>query len=431
VSGEPAITGILVAGAHDFFVEEAAEEIRAAFSFPDEDIERISEESLASRLPLALSTGSLFSSRRLVEADLTPIFGGASPAALWDDALAAWSKGTAAGRRESFRKARALLASVGVSASEPEAAAAALARRARRKEGIEDFAALLRELPPESESLAAVAEAVRDHLERGDAGTLLVARAVDPPRDSPLYRAFEKFGEVRVVGGSEKEQPALLVKRAKRLAADAGVELGADAVQRLLHHTDNDPRAFAGELAKLLEWAGKGARVTAADVDATTEDRSSEDVYALLDAVGSGRRAAAFQLLDRTLSGRALRGGARALAGTDPLRGLMAMLVNEIRNTLFVRSRCEELGIRMDPGLGFPAYQSRIHPRLSAKLEPFASSLISGHPFRWYKIYQRSCRLSAPKLEEALLLCVEMDAATKDSVPVADAIAAIAGRLLA
>ena len=88
-SAEPP-AAILVHGAHEFFVEEAADEIRESLGFSEDEIERIPEESLAARLPDALSTGSLFSSRRLIEADLSTLFGRAAPAALLEEAVVAW-----------------------------------------------------------------------------------------------------------------------------------------------------------------------------------------------------------------------------------------------------------------------------------------------------------------------------------------------------
>src|ERR1051325_6023885 len=93
-------TAILVHGAHEFFVEEAAEEIRAGLGFSEDEIDRISDEAVASRLPEALSSGSLFSSRRLVEADLSALFGRETPVSLLEEAAAAWQKESPAGRRE-------------------------------------------------------------------------------------------------------------------------------------------------------------------------------------------------------------------------------------------------------------------------------------------------------------------------------------------
>jgi DNA polymerase III delta subunit len=419
------LTAILVCGPHEFFVDEAAEEARGELGFSEEEIERIAEESLAARLPDALASGSLFSSRRLVEADLSALFGRDAPAALAEEAAAAWEKESAAGRREAFKKARALLAALQIENESAEETAATAAKRVRRPEIRETLEEIFRELPGGGASGNAAAGAVLAHLEGGVPGTVLLARAVDPPRTSALYKAFDAHGSIRVAGGDDNENARLLVARARKLASQKRVTIEPAAIERLRSRTADDPRFFASELEKLLEWAGEKGKIVARDVEALVEDRRAEDVYAFFDALGSRDRAETMRRLEGILSGRALRTGEREIKGDEPLRAFFGMLAAEIRRLLVVRARCEETRTRINPALAYGAYQSGVHPRLSA-----GTPLLEGNPFLWYKAYQRAARFTPPELVRALRRCADADAATKDSASLEDTIALLVSEIV-
>ncbi|HET7451718.1 MAG TPA: hypothetical protein VFL12_03185, partial [Thermoanaerobaculia bacterium] len=282
---------ILVYGPHEFFVDEAAEEARTELGFAEDEIERIPDEALAARLPDALATGSLFSARRLVEADLSALFGREAPAGLAEEAAAAWEKDSPAGRREAFKKARALLAALQMDNEDPEETAASAAKKIRRPDLREALGEIFRELPGGSAGNAA-AGAVIAHLDGGVPGTVLLARAVDPPRTSALFRRFQSEGEVRSAGGDENENARLLAARARKLASEKSIEIEPAAIERLRTRTADEPRLFASELERLLDWAGDNGRIAARDVDALVEDRRAEDVYAFFDALGARDRAA-------------------------------------------------------------------------------------------------------------------------------------------
>ena len=419
-------TAILVCGAHEFFVEEAAEDIRAALGFAEDEIERIPEEALATRLPEALASGSLFSARRLVEADLSTLFGRASPADLLEEAAAAWEKGSPAGRREAFKKARTLLAALQIEPDSPEEAATAAARKTRRPDLRDTLAEILRELPEGGGSAQAASGAVLAHLEEGVPGTILLARAVDPPRTSALFKAFEARGDVRSAGMGEGDPARLLARRARKLADEKKISIEPASIERLFARTDGDPRLFASELEKILGWAGEGGKVRPVDVEALVEDRRAEDVYAFFDAFGARDRAETLRRLERVLSGRTLRTGEREIKGDEPLRAFFGMLVGEIRRLLVVRARCDETRTKINPGLGYSAYQSGVHSRLSP-----GTPLMEGNPFVWYKAYQRAARFSAAELARALRLCAAADAAMKDSASLEDTIAVLVSGIVA
>ena len=416
---------ILVCGPHEFFVDEAAEEKRAELGFSEDEIERIPEEALAARLPDALSTGSLFSSRRLVEADLSALFGRAAPAGLTEEAVAAWQKDSPAGRREAFKKARALLAALQIDNESPEETAAAAAKKVRLPALRETLEEILRELPGGGGSASAATAAVLAHLSGGVPGTILLARAVDPPRSSALYKSFEAGGSIRVAGGDDGENARLLGARARKLAGEKGIAIEPAAVERLRARTGEDPRLFASELEKLLDWAGEKGKIAARDVEALVEDRRAEDVYAFFDALGARDRSETMRRLEPILSGRALRTGEREIKAEDPLRIFFGMLVAEVRRLLVVRARCEETRTKITSGLSYGAYQSGVHPRLASE-----TTLLEGNPFLWYKAYQRAGRFTTAELVRALRRCADADASTKDSASLEDTIALLVAEIV-
>jgi DNA polymerase III delta subunit len=421
----------LIVGDHEFFVEEAAEEARGELASESCEIERIADEELAARLPEALSTGSLFSTRRLIEADLTPLFGRVSPGKLLEEAVEAWAKDTPAGRREAFKKMRAFLAAVPCPSDSPEETARAASKKAKKPELFEPLVEILREIPDVRESRAGALAAVLAHLDRGLEGTLLLARAVDPQRSSPLFEAFKKSATIRDVSGEVKQRPGRLRARAKKLARERRIAIDDEALERLLRSTDEDPRPFASELEKLFGWAGEGGRITEKDVAAAVEDRHAEEIYAFIDTLCERRREPVLRGLSEILSGRTLRAGDHEISGEEPVRAFFGALTREIRRLCFIRARCEEIGWKMDPAVSYGAYQSRIHGKIAAPQEPFEKSLAAaGHPFGWYKSYQRACRFSLPELTRALIRCSEADAAMKDSAPPEETVAGLVAGLV-
>ena len=399
---------ILLVGDHEFFVDEAAEEARARYEREGYEVERIAEDDLGSRLAPALFQESLFSSLRLVEADLTALLRQSSAPELVDEALENWAKATPAGRRQAFRNARLLASSLKLDSTDPEAAALAAAKKAKRPESTETLAEIFRELPPSRGGSADVHADVAAFLERDVPGVVLLARAVSPPKSSDLRRGFEKHGEVRDVSADEASHDRLLKARAQRLASGRGRKLAAEAVEELLVRTDKDPRLFAAELERVLDWAGDRP-VTKNDVAALVEDRRAEELYPFFDAFGARKKEEALPRLERILSGRALRAGEYTVKGDDPLRAFFGMFVSEIRRLLTIRAACEELGIRIDPALSYSAYQARVHPRLNEQIELEGKSL-----FPSYKSYRNAGRFSVAELTRALIVCADGDAAVKN-----------------
>jgi hypothetical protein len=317
--------------------------------------------------------------------------------------------------------------------------AEAAAKRVRRKEEGELLAEILKELPEEAPGGAAVLKsALRAVVAReGNDGTVALLTAIEPPAGVDLVKEIEKRGLVLEAAIGKDAQPALR-RLASTRAKEREVVLEPAAIERLLSRTDFRPPQFASELEKLLEWAGKGGRIRAADVEANVQDEASEDVYAFFEAVGRRDAGDALSRLERLFSGREVRAGDRAIETEDAWPNkFLGMLSGEVRRMLLIRARLEEAGPgAFDASMSYSTVQARVLPRLMAPATPFGRSPFesaggAAHPFALYRAAQRSSRFTAPQLARALARTAEVDVKHKDSAPVLETFTAYVGDLIA
>lgn len=411
---------VLVTGDVAFFVEESAAQVLEKLSHGGAEVLRFDDDAPADAIADALLNRSLFSPRRVVQTDVGRILGTETPGRLLAAALAAWGKGSAASRREAFRHVRAMLAALDLPAgSDAQETADAAAKKVRRKDDAAALAEILRELPEEKGGSASLPSAIRLLLERGNDGTVALLTATAPPAGVGLAAEIARSGLVLEVSVG-KEAGDALGRLARARAKDRDTTIEPDAVQRLLVQTDRDPQMFAAELDKLLEMAGAGGRVTAADVRQHVEDAASEDVYPFFDAIGRRDAADALGRLTRLFSDRPIRAGDRPVDADAYWPVIfLGMVATEVRRMLTIRAA---LGDRFDAGMSYPAFQARVLPRLAEPVAPFgrspfanAQGQISG--YLWYKAAQRASRFTVAELARALARAAQVDVLLKTSSP--------------
>ncbi len=440
-SFDAAPSAVLVSGDVEFFVEEAAGRVRDALAAGGAEVLRFEDDASAEAVSDALLNRSLFSARRIVELDVSRLLGTETPGRLVARAVESWDRGGAAGRREAFKAARALLAALDLPPSgDPDENAQAAARRARRKDDAPRLAEILKELPEEkSGGLAVLKGALRALLERGENdGTIALLTAVDPPAGVDLLQEIASRGLVLETSVGDEPEPALR-RLAGALAKEREVAVEPAAIERLMARTDAEPALFAAELEKLLDWAGKGGRVKAADVESNVEDEASEDVYGLFDAIGRRDAGDALARLERLFDGRDVRQGDRPYEKVEdvwPMQ-LLGLVAGEVRRMLLLRARLEEAGPGgFDSGMSYPAFQARVLPRLTAPVAPFGRSPFEGargptNPYALYKAAMRASRFSARELARALARAADVDVLLKSSSPALDTLSAYVGELIA
>ena len=211
------------------------------------------------------------------------------------------------------------------------------------------------------------------------------------------------------------------------------------AVERLLARTDSRAAPFAMELEKLLEWAGKGGRIRATDIETNVEDESSEDVYGLFDAIGRRDAGDALARLERLLDGRDVRAGDREFKKIEDIWAiqLFGMLAGEVRRMLLIRSRLEETGSSsFDASMSYQTFQARVLPRLMAPSAPFGRSPFEtaqggAHPYGLYQSAKRSSKFTTRQLAQALARAADVDVGLKNSGPPLELLSVFVGELVA
>ncbi|PYQ64984.1 MAG: hypothetical protein DMF54_12320 [Acidobacteria bacterium] len=400
---------VAVVGPVDFFVEEAAIGARGRLAEGDVEVLRFDDDAPPGAVAEALLNRPLFSAKRLVEIDVSRLLGTDSPGNLAEEALDAWTRKTPAGRRDAFRRMRRVLSALDVSIEgDPAEAASVVARKLRRKELAEPLAEILREMPEERAATGAtLASTLRLLLSRPNDGLVALLTASDPPAGSELLAEVAKRGLLLAVRVDEdrKEIEKALRRLAAARARERDVGIDAEAVSRLIFRTNAEPGIFATELEKLLDWAGDGGRIRAADVGEQVFDEASEDFYEFLEMVGKREAGEALKRLERLFSGREVRAGQRSF---DPNDGwpqiFLGMLTSELRRMLLIRAQLDE------PGATAP------DPRTD---------------YRAYKAASRASRYTVRELARALAGAAELDVKLKTSAPPLETLTAYVGGLIA
>lgn len=429
---------LLITGDVEFFVEEAAAKAVEKLGAEGAEVLRFDDDSPVEAVSDALLNRSLFSLRRVVWLDITRLLGSQSPGRLLARAVESWERGTPAGRREAFRHARALLSALDLSTNGvAEEIAETAAKRVRRREDAAALAEILRELPEERGGPMVLAGALRLLIDRPNDGTVAVLTATAPPAGVDLLSEIARKGLVLEVSVGRDSDEALL-RLARARAKQRDVALDADAMERLLVQTDARPELFAAELEKLLEWAGTGGRVRAADVRASVEDDSSEDLYAFYDAIGRRDAGDTLTRLERLFSGRQVRAGERHVDAEENAwpQIFLGMLVGEVRRMLLIRTALgEKQEAGSDAAMPYAVFQARVLPRLEEPVAPFGRTAF-GNPqgqvtgYLWYKVGQRAFRYTAAELARALARAAAVDVKLKSSAPPLDTLAAYVGQLI-
>ena len=418
---------ILVAGDVDFFVEEEAGRVLDHLANGGAEILRFDEEASPDVVSDALLNRSLFSPRRVVVLDVSRWLGTTSPGKLFEQAIEGWERGGAAGRKQAYRAARSLLSTLGASArGNPEELADAVGKRIRRREGLEVFVEILRELPEEKAGGPGVMPALRALLERPrpNDGVVALLTATAPPAGAGFAAEIERQG-LLVSASVGKDAAGALARLARQRAKERDVTVDPDAIERLRANTDENPKLFAAEIGRLIQWAGPGGRIRAADVGESVEDEASEDLYKLYDAIGQRDAADALRRIERIFDGRDIRTGDKPLEVDEYVLPFVVLgrITDELRSMMLVRERLERAGLaQSDAARNISSFNSRVMPLLAESVEPFGKSLFRGSPWRWFFVAQRASRYTTEELARALIRAPEIDVKLKNSAPPREAL---------
>ncbi|MEO8275618.1 MAG: hypothetical protein ABI639_05320 [Thermoanaerobaculia bacterium] len=189
--------------------------------------------------------------------------------------------------------------------------------------------------------------------------------------------------ELKRETGAGIERPALdaLAKRTLRAEEARFGKAGIDA--------DSTAR-FAGEYRKLAALSG-GSSISLALVEHNVEDRGQEDVFQLLEAIGTGRAAEALTRLARYTAG-----------AEDPLAARLqffSLLAAFCRQLVAIRGIAVAARIPLTER-DYNRFKTRWAESMQGEIAGLARNPLAGlHPFRLHKAYLAAARIPLPLLD--------------------------------
>lgn len=372
-----------------------------------------------------LATYSLFAPGRVLVVVESAVLADASAAAsLIDEAAASLPVAADDELEGETRRAAGRLLQVlrllQIDAGSPAEAIAALPKevlsgvpgRGRRRRGVRQVETLREQLTTlleaaRREGLEASAEGDLAGLERVLAGVLpegnaliLAERAV--AEDHPVVARLAERETIVHLGEISRSRDGWqgVDRIADQLEEETGIRLSRDAARELARRTlrgsshDRSDRGvaadsaarFAAEYRKLATLVGDGI-IEAEQVEELVADRGEEDVWAILDALGSGQGAEAVARLERLLA-----------AAEDPRAALFSffgLLSSYCRNLAAVAATLEVIEVPRGEA-SYGRFKARLAPRLQGELPDGGPSPLAGlHPFRLHRAYLAASRLDA------------------------------------
>jgi DNA polymerase III subunit delta len=177
-----------------------------------------------------------------------------------------------------------------------------------------------------------------------------------------LYKLFRDHGAVidcNIPLGERRAdktaQEAVLRRTLDELLAVAGKTMSPGAFQYLCRYTGFDPRTFAQNVEKLVDYAGEREKITEGDIQAAVERTKADPVFDLTNAVA-----------DRNLAQSLFYTQALLAAKWHPLQ-ILSALANQMRKLLVAKSfTTGTYGKTWVAGMRYPQFQNSVMPAIEA-----------------------------------------------------------------
>lgn len=202
---------------------------------------------------------------------------------------------------------------------------------------------------------------LKDALEKGlpERHHLIITADLVDKRKS-LFDTIKKTGVVvncSVPKGDRKvdkdQQAAVLRESIERILAGSGKELEPRAFKYLSEITGFDIRTFAGNLEKLVNYAGKRSRITYDDVKSLINRTKQDPIYELSGAVA-----------ERNLENALFYTGTLLNNSVYPLQ-VLATLVNQFRRLLLAKNFISGLPVGVwRNGMDYNSFRTKVMPHV-------------------------------------------------------------------
>jgi len=214
-----------------------------------------------------------------------------------------------------------------------------------------------------------------------------------------------------------------------QLEQETGVKIRPGALEELARRTlqkedrrkgggvdvDSTER-LAGEYRKLASLASESGAIDKALVEQAVDDRGDEDVFKILDAIGSGNAADAIHRLDRLLAAADDKIAARL--------GFFSLLAGFAGHLTAVAGMARVAGVARGV-TNYNRFKNDLAPRLTGERPGSGKNPLAGmHPFRLHRIYLAASRLPAELLAVLPARTLEAEIALKGGSRRPDAVLA-------
>jgi DNA polymerase III delta subunit len=419
---------ILIGGSSDFLAERAFKDIRDAIlaAIPTIAIEAYEPGAELAAIIDSYRTMSLFGGGRLIVVPEVNAFVSAKElSALYDKALAEW-KSAKTDRKRNTASAKllhvlglvgcdldmkdpAIASALGVPLDSTLADMLAFCRATGKKAGRgEDDAALLTE---------AIARG-------GAAGTVLLLRTGEIPRDSATVELIDRAGAVVVADLSRESFGPALDAAIADVAAAANVRFDAAAIGRLKHRLGIDRvlgdkfsrdvpdlRLAVSEAERLATLAGAGGRVSAELIDREVESIEGGARYEFGSLFTEGKIVEAVLKL-RDLIAQARRDDPKTTLDFHYGRFLFP-LADEIRQMIAIHSFARGRNIDVRAPMNYNRFKDTLADALGDYLKSVGVVRQRPHPFPLHKKWEAARKHSERDLFQALAAVADLEVKRK------------------
>lgn len=268
-------------------------------------------------------------------------------------------------------------------------------------------------------------------------------------RRRSLYKVLAEKGTIidcKVPSGERaaerSEQEAVIREILGRRLAKAGKRMDREAIALLVEKTGTELRLLAGNLDRLIDFAGDREQITLEEVELLLQRTRQDPLYAFTNAVTDRNLSQSLFYVDSLIGGGVI----------DHPLPLLAAIVNQIRKLLVVKDFVgSQMGGVWRPSLSYPLFQKHVYPvvqdfdkHLADRIEGWRRSVEKGpveeatgkskkgkqkkgsssdlfltrparSPYPLFKLFVKSDRFTREELVRALETLAEADARLKQS----------------
>lgn len=264
----------------------------------------------------------------------------------------------------------------------------------------------------------------------GAAGTILLMRTGEVPRESATVELIDRAGAVVVADVSRENFSAALEQAIAVVAAEVDAQFEAAAIQRLRQRLGieraladkfskdvPDLRLAVSEAERLVTLAGPGGRVTAQMIDREVESVEGGARYELASLFTEGKYVEAVAKL-RDLVSQARRDDPKGSAEIHYGRFLFP-LADEIRQMIAIHSYARARKVDLRASVNYNRFKDTIADSLGDYLKGLGLVRQRPHPFPLHKKWEAARSQKEGDLFRALAAIADLDVKRKSGgIPV-------------